>query len=141
MRERGVKVLSLFFIDRVANYRDYDEAGKPAKGKFAEVFEAELAALAQRRRATRRWSGSSSRSERLHNGYFAQDKKGVLKDTREGRHAGRRRRLQPHHEGQGAAALRRRAAALHLQPLGAARRLGQPQRLPDLHAQRDAQRR
>ena len=35
VRERGIKVLSLFFIDRVANYRDYDGAGQPVKGKFA----------------------------------------------------------------------------------------------------------
>ena len=44
---RGIKVLSLFFIDRVANYRDYDEAGQPVKGKFAEAFEAALAELAK----------------------------------------------------------------------------------------------
>ena len=84
VRERGVKVLSLFFVDRVANYRDYDEAGKPAKGKFAEVFEAELAALARDPRyAAFEWLKEPV--ERLHNGYFAQDKKGVVKDSREGR--------------------------------------------------------
>ncbi len=42
---RGIKTLSLFFIDRVANYRDYDESGHPIQGKFAEAFEAELARL------------------------------------------------------------------------------------------------
>ena len=47
LRERGIKVLSLFFVDRVANYRDYDQAGHIVKGKFAAAFEAELAALAQ----------------------------------------------------------------------------------------------
>ena len=84
VRERGVKVLSLFFVDRVANYRDYDEAGQPAKGKFAEVFEAELAALADEPRyAALGWLKEPP--ERLHNGYFAQDKKGVVKDSREGR--------------------------------------------------------
>jgi type III restriction enzyme len=84
VRERGVKVLSLFFVDRVANYRDYDEAGKPAKGKFAEVFEAELAALAREPQyAPFEWLKEPV--ERLHNGYFAQDKKGVVKDSREGR--------------------------------------------------------
>jgi type III restriction enzyme len=39
---RGIKVLSLFFLDRVANYRDYDSAGKPLPGKFALAFEEEL---------------------------------------------------------------------------------------------------
>ena len=43
-------MLSLFFIDRVANYRDYDADGQPVKGKFAEAFEADLAELAQEER-------------------------------------------------------------------------------------------
>ena len=47
LRNRGIKVLSLFFIDRVANYRDYDAAGQPVKGKFAETFEAALAEFAK----------------------------------------------------------------------------------------------
>ena len=80
VRARGIKVLSLFFIDRVANYRDYDEAGQPVKGKFAEAFEAELAELAQEERY-RELDWLKLPVERLHNGYFAQDKKGVLKDT------------------------------------------------------------
>jgi Restriction endonuclease len=50
VRARGIKVLSLFFIDRVANYRDYDAAGPHVKGKFAEAFEAELAVLVREER-------------------------------------------------------------------------------------------
>ena len=80
-RARGVKVLSLFFIDRVANYRDYDNAGKPIKGKFAELFEAELAELAKDNRY-KELDWLKLPVEKLHNGYFAQDRKGVLKDTR-----------------------------------------------------------
>lgn len=81
LRARGIKVLSLFFIDRVANYRDYDEAGQSVQGKFAEVFEAELATLAKEERYSElAWLREPI--EKLHNGYFAQDKKGVLKDTR-----------------------------------------------------------
>lgn len=80
LRERGVKVLSLFFIDRVANYRAYGAAGYAAKGKFAEAFEAELAALAADEQY-RALAWLKEPAERLHNGYFAQDKKGVLKDT------------------------------------------------------------
>lgn len=84
VRERGIKVLSLFFVDRVANYRDYDEVGHPAKGKFAQVFEAELTALAHDSRyAALAWLKEPV--ERLHNGYFAEDKKGVVKDSHEGR--------------------------------------------------------
>jgi type III restriction enzyme len=81
VRERGVKVLSLFFIDRVANYRDYDETGRPVLGKFAKAFEETLAELA----TEPRFDGLDwlkQPVEKLHNGYFAQDKKGILKDTR-----------------------------------------------------------
>lgn len=85
VRGRGIKVLSLFFIDRVANYRGYGEDGQPTPGKFATAFEEELAALAaEDRYAEIEWlklarDGSIGK---LHDGYFSEDKKGVLKDTR-----------------------------------------------------------
>ena len=85
---RGIKVLSLFFIDRVANYRDYDGAGQPVKGKLAETFEAELSELAKDVRY-RELVWLKEPMDKLHNGYFAADKKKVggkvvefLKDTR-----------------------------------------------------------
>src|SRR6266478_451082 len=78
--ERGIKVLSLFFIDRVANYRDYDGEGKAMKGKFAEAFEAELAHWAKDQRF-KDIPWLKEPVEKLHNGYFAQDRKGILKDT------------------------------------------------------------
>jgi type III restriction enzyme len=81
LRQRGIKVLSLFFIDRVANYRDYDGSGQPVKGKFAVAFETVLTEFAEDPRyAPLGWLKLSFES--LHNGYFAQDKKGVFKDTR-----------------------------------------------------------
>lgn len=81
VQARGIKVLSLFFIDRVANYRDTGSDGKSIPGKFAQVFEAELAALAKDSRyAELTWLKEPI--DRLHNGYFAQDKKGLLKDTK-----------------------------------------------------------
>jgi type III restriction enzyme len=80
VRARGIKVLSLFFVDRVANYRDYDEHGQPVAGKYAMVFEEELADLASKPQyAALEWLKEPS--ARLHNGYFAQDRKGALKDT------------------------------------------------------------
>lgn len=42
---RGIKCLSLFFIDEVANYRKYDEEGNEIKGKFQKVFEEEYARI------------------------------------------------------------------------------------------------
>lgn len=81
IRARGIKVLSLFFIDRVANYRDYAADGQPIPGKFAVTFEEVLAELAgEPRYAALDWLREPP--ARLHNGYFAQDRKGVLKDTR-----------------------------------------------------------
>ena len=75
----GIKVLSLFFIDRVANYRTYDAEGKPEEGTFARLFEQyyeELIKLPQ-------YTGLSKLPvKEIHDGYFSQDKKGVLKDTK-----------------------------------------------------------
>lgn len=81
VRSRGLKVLSLFFIDHVANYRDYGADGRPVKGNFAVAFEEALAALAWDERY-RELTWLAEPVERLHDGYFAQDRKGVLKDTR-----------------------------------------------------------
>lgn len=75
---RGLKVLSLFFVDKVANYRSYDEQGQTVKGKFAEFFEAAFAELS----AQPKYMGVLPYPvEKLHNGYFAQDRKGIFKDT------------------------------------------------------------
>jgi type III restriction enzyme len=81
LHNRGIKVLSLFFIDRVASYRDYDTSGKPEQGKFAKWFEEELTVLAKDPRyKVLDWLNLPI--ERLHDGYFAADRRGVLKDTK-----------------------------------------------------------
>lgn len=41
LRPLGIKVLSLFFIDSVDRYRQYDADGKPVKGVYAQIFEEE----------------------------------------------------------------------------------------------------
>ena len=38
---KGIKVLSLFFIDTVEKYRVYDDSGEPALGQYAKIFEEE----------------------------------------------------------------------------------------------------
>ena len=81
LHNRGIKVLSLFFIDRVASYRDYDAANRPTKGKFAQWFEEELAVLAKEP-PYRVLEWTKLPIERIHDGYFAQDRKGVFKDTK-----------------------------------------------------------
>jgi len=78
VKGKGLKVLSLFFIDRVSNYRSYDGQGQPVKGKFAEVFEEAFKELTVKEN----YRGLLPFPlDKLHNGYFAQDKKGVFKDT------------------------------------------------------------
>lgn len=79
LKDRGIKVLSLFFVDKVANYRSYDEEGKPVKGKFAVIFEEIFKEIVAKEPS---YQGLIPfEIDKLHNGYFAADKKGVLKDT------------------------------------------------------------
>ncbi|EGR0770179.1 DEAD/DEAH box helicase family protein [Vibrio parahaemolyticus] len=91
MSQKGIKVLSLFFIDKVANYRGYTKDGVPTQGKFAQWFEEEF--TQQLRKPKYRllypsiWDKDSSGkpvlneqalkelASSVHNGYFAQDKK------------------------------------------------------------------
>lgn len=40
---KGIKVLSLFFIDEVAKYKQYDDSGNPYNGIYADMFEEEYA--------------------------------------------------------------------------------------------------
>lgn len=74
---KGVKVLSLFFIDKVSNYRSHADDGTPIKGRFAEWFE----------EAYREWAAHpvigkhlTQPAEKVHDGYFSGDKTG-WKDT------------------------------------------------------------
>lgn len=71
LKERGIKVLSLFFIDRVANYRAYDGDGNPVPGKFAEWFEEAFAKYQKKHPDLIPYPASA-----VHNGYFSGDKKG-----------------------------------------------------------------
>lgn len=80
VQARGIKVLSLFFIDRVANYRDYDSEGKPVAGKFANAFEEAFKELAKEDRF-KDIPWLKEPIEKIHDGYFSKDKKGALKDT------------------------------------------------------------
>jgi len=63
LKGRGIKVLSLFFIDKVANYRIYNDDGSTSLGKrYQGLIPFDVAAV--------------------HNGYFSRDKQGHDKDTR-----------------------------------------------------------
>ena len=77
-KDKGIKVLSLFFIDKVKNYREYDANGNPQKGKFAQWFEE----IYQKEITKPIYRDLIPYSvEEVHNGYFSQDNKGRIKDT------------------------------------------------------------
>ncbi len=76
--ERGIKVLSLFFIDKVDKYRHED--GTP--GIYAKMFEDCYRELIGKEKYAPIRGRFSADVSKIHNGYFSQDKKGRLKDTR-----------------------------------------------------------
>jgi type III restriction enzyme len=80
LRDHGIKVLSLFFIDRVANYREYDEQSHPQPGKIARWFE-EIYADLRQRYPDRYGAIDHPPVERLHDGYFSVDNQKRAKDT------------------------------------------------------------
>lgn len=79
LKKYGIKVLSLFFIDKVANYRTYDlETGEAQKGKYAIIFEEEyekLLELPKYQELNDQTIPLKERIAKVHNGYFSADKK------------------------------------------------------------------
>jgi type III restriction enzyme len=77
---QGIKALSLFFIDEVVKYRDYDQADE--KGEYGRIFEEEyellkaeyLSELAIDNEAYRKHLAGID-AGKTHNGYFSIDKK------------------------------------------------------------------
>lgn len=78
LRPLGIKVLSLFFIDRVDHYRVYGEDGSRALGPYGVMFEEEYRRLAAHPdyRASL-FSDGVVEPDRAHDGYFSIDKKVV----------------------------------------------------------------
>lgn len=85
LRKQGIKVLSLFFIDRVANYRMYDDEGNPVKGKYARMFEEEYkkAIRIPKYRTLFEEVDAETIVEQVHDGYFSIDSKGRGSSKRE----------------------------------------------------------
>jgi type III restriction enzyme len=85
---RGIKVLSLFFIDEVAKYRAYDEGGNKVIAEYERIFEEEYAqAIAQGELFDAEYRAYLDRHPvtEVHNGYFSVDKKGRAIDSKESR--------------------------------------------------------
>jgi len=89
LRPHGIKVLSLFFIDAVDRYRQYDDDGSVVPGPYAQIFEEEYRRIAVNP-AYQAPSGSSHPPPAaVHDGYFSIDKKNRIIDTDEGTQSGR----------------------------------------------------
>ena len=87
---KGIKVLSLFFIDEVANYREYDAAGQPMNGKYATMFEEEYQDIIGNLQISLGEDDylkylSSIPAEKTHAGYFSVDGKGKMINSKVGR--------------------------------------------------------
>lgn len=82
--QKGIKVLSLFFIDEVAKYRVYDNE-KSDKGEYAKMFEECYEELINLPRYKEIKDFYNTDVSKVHDGYFSKDKKGKIKNTREGK--------------------------------------------------------
>lgn len=91
LRSKGIKVLSLFFVEEVGKYRSYDEDGEAVAGPYAEVFEEEYVKVAQHPKYQMLFDGQDPGAEvrHAHDGYFSIDKKGRQVDTVESNQGGR----------------------------------------------------
>ena len=84
---KGIKVLSLFFIDEVAHYKQYDAAGQPFNGSFADMFEEEYKDIVDNLQIGVgeddyiKYLNAISPSK-THAGYFSVDKKGRMTDSK-----------------------------------------------------------
>lgn len=84
---KGIKVLSLFFIDEVAKYKQYDAAGQPMNGSYAEMFEEEYKNVISNLQIGMGEDDymkylSAISADKTHAGYFSIDKKGKMIDSK-----------------------------------------------------------
>jgi type III restriction enzyme len=91
LRPQGIKVLSLFFIDAVGKYRQYDDDGNAVKGEYARIFEEEYRRAAKLPDFLTLFEevDLDRAADEVHEGYFSIDRRKVggrsvevLKDTR-----------------------------------------------------------
>lgn len=84
---KGIKVLSLFFIDEVEHYRKYDAAGQQQNGIFAQMFEEEYENIINNLQIRigeedyLKYLNSIKASD-THAGYFSIDKKGHMTNSK-----------------------------------------------------------
>lgn len=86
LNPQGIKVLSLFFIDTVSKYRQYDEDGNPTNGEYAEIFENEYSKLISKPKYASLFGEIKDievEANQVHNGYFSIDKKGKKSNSKD----------------------------------------------------------
>ena len=83
LNHKGIKVLSLFFIDRVSNYRAYDDEGNAVEGKYAIWFEEDYKKIISKPKYQTLFDDVDIKSEvkEVYGGVFSEDNKGKFKDT------------------------------------------------------------
>ena len=84
---KGIKVLSLFFIDEVAKYKQYDASGEPMNGSYADMFEEEYNDIVDHLQIRLGEDDymkylSAISVDKTHAGYFSIDKKGKMIDSK-----------------------------------------------------------
>ena len=84
---KGIKVLSLFFIDEVAKYKQYDAARQAMNGTYADMFEEEYQDIVDHMQLEIGEDDyikylQSIPAHRTHAGYFSVDKKGKMIDSK-----------------------------------------------------------
>lgn len=150
---RGVKVLSLFFIDEVAKYRQYDGSGQPVNGVYADMFEEEYRDVVENLQLKVGEEDyirylDNIQAELTHAGYFSVDKKGKMTDS----HLGDRRERTSDDTDAYDLIMKNKELLLERDPkkspvrflffsLRPAGGMGQPQCVSDLYAQAKRQRR
>lgn len=79
LNPKGIKVLSLFFIDKVARYREYDEEGNKLNGEYAQIFEEEYNRIIQSPKYKlslfKEVQDLEVNVSDVHKGYFSTDKR------------------------------------------------------------------
>lgn len=86
LNPQGIKVLSLFFLDKVANYRVYDSEGNRQNGKYAQIFEQEYDKLIRKQKYHTLFNDLRDRNvdvADVHNGYFSVDKQSKASNKKE----------------------------------------------------------
>lgn len=89
--KKGIKTLSLFFIDEVAKYRAYDENGNQIVAEYEKIFEEEYKeAIAQKTLFDPEYNAYLEKHpvEKVHSGYFSIDRKGRAVNSKEARGQG-----------------------------------------------------